>query len=45
MVLHRWFGSAALGRLMELPGQILGLTRWLGSPVIVRADRDTLHPS
>lgn len=39
MVLHRWAGQAALSRLAETPGRLLGLTRWLGSPIIVRADR------
>jgi hypothetical protein len=45
MVLHRWSKSAGLGRLVEKPGQRLGLTRWLGSPVIVRADRGTVRPT
>ena len=45
MVLHRWSKSVGLGRMLELPGQRLGLTRWLGSPVIVRADRDTVRPT
>ena len=39
MVLHRWADRAALSRLAEAPGRLLGLTRWFGSPVIVRADR------
>lgn len=44
MVLHRWSSSARLGRMMEAPGRHLGLTRWLGSPVIVRADRTGSGP-
>ncbi|MGI9040178.1 MAG: class I SAM-dependent methyltransferase [Gemmatimonadales bacterium] len=39
MVLHRWSQSAGLGRILEAPWQRLGLTRWLGSPIIARADR------
>jgi ubiquinone/menaquinone biosynthesis C-methylase UbiE len=39
MVLHRWADQAALSRLAEAPGRLLGLTRWFGSPIIVRADR------
>ncbi len=39
MVLHRWAGQAALSKLAERPGRLLGLTRWFGSPIIVRADR------
>jgi ubiquinone/menaquinone biosynthesis C-methylase UbiE len=39
MVLYRLAGSARLARAAEWPGQRLGLTRLLGSPVIVRADR------
>ena len=39
MVLYRLAGSALLARAAEWPGQRLGLTRFLGSPVIVRADR------
>ena len=39
MVLHRWADQAGVSRLAEAPGRLLGLTRWLGSPVIVRADR------
>jgi SAM-dependent methyltransferase len=44
MVLHRWSNSARLGRILELPGRRLGLTRWLGSPVIIRADRELQEP-
>ena len=39
MALHRLGGSAALSRAVEVPGRLLGLTRWLGSPILVRADR------
>lgn len=39
MALYRLAGSAAFARATEWPGRALGLTRWLGSPVIVRADR------
>jgi SAM-dependent methyltransferase len=39
MVLHRWVDRAALSKLAEAPGRLLGLTRWFGSPIIVRADR------
>jgi hypothetical protein len=39
MVLHRWAGARTLSRLLEAPGRLLGLTRWLGSPIIARADR------
>lgn len=41
MVVHRLVGSVAFSRAVEAPGRISGLTRWLGSPVIVRADRVT----
>lgn len=40
MALHRLLGSALLARALEAPGRALGLTRALGSPVIVRADRE-----
>ncbi len=39
MVLYRMAGSRRLARMAERPGRWLGLTRHLGSPVIVRADR------
>lgn len=39
MVLHRWADHSTLSRMAEAPGRLLGLTRWFGSPVIVRADR------
>jgi ubiquinone/menaquinone biosynthesis C-methylase UbiE len=42
MVLHRWAGASRLSRLIEAPGRFLGLTRWLGSPIIARADRNNL---
>ena len=39
MVMHRFLRSTALSRVIEAPGRLAGLTRWFGSPVIVRADR------
>lgn len=39
MVLHRMVGRRGLSGALEAPGRALGLTRLLGSPVIVRADR------
>jgi SAM-dependent methyltransferase len=39
MVLHRVLKSAALARALEAPPRWLGITRAVGSPVIVRADR------
>jgi SAM-dependent methyltransferase len=39
MVLHRWADLPALSKAAEAPARLLGLTRWFGSPVIVRADR------
>ncbi|HUR94367.1 MAG TPA: class I SAM-dependent methyltransferase [Gemmatimonadales bacterium] len=39
MVLYRLAGSARFARLAEWPARRVGLTRLLGSPVIVRADR------
>jgi ubiquinone/menaquinone biosynthesis C-methylase UbiE len=39
MVLHRWLNRSSVSKAAELPGRRLGLTRWFGSPVIVRADR------
>lgn len=41
MVLYRLARSAAFGRAVEWAGRATGLTRALGSPVIVRADRRT----
>ena len=43
MVVHRMAGLALLSRALEVPGRLTGLTRWFGSPVIVRADRRTLR--
>jgi SAM-dependent methyltransferase len=40
MVVHRMVKSPALSRVAEAPGRMLGLTRWFGSPVIIRADRN-----
>jgi SAM-dependent methyltransferase len=42
MVLHRWFSRALFSRAIEVPGRMLGLTRWFGSPIIARADRRRL---
>jgi SAM-dependent methyltransferase len=39
MVLYRMAGSHRLGRLAERPGRWLGLTRYFGSPIVIRADR------
>jgi 2-polyprenyl-3-methyl-5-hydroxy-6-metoxy-1,4-benzoquinol methylase len=39
MVLHRMLGNAAVARALEAPARWTGLTRLLGSPVIVRAER------
>ena len=39
MVLHRSLGSSAISRALETPMRLAGLTHWLGSPVIVGADR------
>lgn len=39
MALHRLINRAGLSRAAEAPGRLLGLTRWFGSPVLVRADR------
>jgi ubiquinone/menaquinone biosynthesis C-methylase UbiE len=39
MVVHRFVNSPAFSRAVEAPGRVAGLTRWWGSPVIVRADR------
>ncbi len=39
MALYRLAGSGRLARAAEWPGRRSGLTGWLGSPVVVRADR------
>jgi hypothetical protein len=39
MALHRGLGRAGLSRALEGGAAALGLTRLLGSPVILRADR------
>jgi SAM-dependent methyltransferase len=39
MVLHRWTDQVGLSKVAETPGRLLGVTRWFGSPVIIRADR------
>jgi ubiquinone/menaquinone biosynthesis C-methylase UbiE len=43
MALHRWANTATLSKIAETPGRLLGLTRWFGSPIIVRADRRGSH--
>lgn len=43
MALHRWTNHARLSRVAEAPWRLLGMTRWFGSPVIVRADRRGLR--
>ncbi len=45
MALHRWSNSAKIARLLEFPGRRLGVTHWLGSPVILRADRSQDQPA
>jgi SAM-dependent methyltransferase len=39
MVLHRLTNHILISKAAEIPGRLLGLTRWFGSPVIARADR------
>jgi SAM-dependent methyltransferase len=39
MVVHRMVNHSLFSRAAEVPGRLTGLTRWLGSPIIVRADR------
>jgi ubiquinone/menaquinone biosynthesis C-methylase UbiE len=39
MAAHRLVNHATLSKAAELPGRVFGLTRWFGSPIIVRADR------
>lgn len=38
MVLHRLLGRAWISKALEAPGRWTGLVRWLGSPIIVRAE-------
>jgi SAM-dependent methyltransferase len=40
MALHRGLGRAGASRALEAAAAGLGLTRWLGSPVILKAARD-----
>jgi 2-polyprenyl-3-methyl-5-hydroxy-6-metoxy-1,4-benzoquinol methylase len=40
MALHRAHGNASVARALEGAGAALGLTRRVGSPVILRAERD-----
>lgn len=39
MVFYRFAKAASLGRALENPAKVLGLTQRFGSPVILRADR------
>jgi hypothetical protein len=39
MVVHRTLGKAGISRILEGVSGLLGLTRALGSPVILRAER------
>jgi ubiquinone/menaquinone biosynthesis C-methylase UbiE len=39
MVLYRLTGAAGIGKALETPARILGLTQMFGSPIILRADR------
>jgi hypothetical protein len=39
MALHRALGSAPLARALERAGVAVGLTRALGSPVVLRQER------
>jgi hypothetical protein len=39
MVLHRLSNRPVISKAAEAPGRLLGLTRWFGSPIILRADR------
>jgi len=39
MALHRALGSAALARAIEGASEAVGLTAWLGSPVVLRLER------
>jgi hypothetical protein len=39
MVVHRALGSTRFSRLSEGPAAAVGLTRWLGSPVVLRVER------
>jgi SAM-dependent methyltransferase len=39
MVLHRLSNRPVISKAAEAPARLLGLTRWFGSPIILRADR------
>ena len=39
MVLHRLLANPRWSRALEAPADWVGATRWLGSPIVVRADR------
>jgi ubiquinone/menaquinone biosynthesis C-methylase UbiE len=41
MVIHRLANRPLFSRAIEMPGRMLGLTHWFGSPIIARADRRT----
>lgn len=41
MVVHRVLKSAPLSRALEAGSRRTGLTRWLGSPVVLRVERET----
>lgn len=40
MVVHRTVKSARFSRLSERASSALGLTRWLGSPIVLRVERE-----
>jgi hypothetical protein len=40
MVVHRAVKKARFSRLSERVSSALGLTRWLGSPVVLRIERE-----
>ena len=44
MVLYRLTGAAGLGRALETPARVFGLTQAFGSPIILRADRRVGNP-
>ncbi len=39
IALHRLFRRPVLSRLLEAPPRAIGLTRWIGSPVLLRATK------
>ncbi|HWN43660.1 MAG TPA: class I SAM-dependent methyltransferase [Thermoanaerobaculia bacterium] len=40
MVVHRTLGSGRFSRMSERVSSALGLTRWLGSPIVLRIERE-----